>query len=153
MIRRPPRSTLFPYTTLFRSRVARRAATRVAGAGGPERRPTASARACRFGGTLQVRGAREARTGAEPAPPLPRTEPQRDVFSVIHLEQLDQSEVLHAVEQVTLHFLDRTHRRHVARDGARGRIRDGADDALDHRNEERPHREVIEAEAQEHAPA
>src|SRR3712207_7354857 len=26
MIRRPPRSTLFPYTTLFRSRVRRRAA-------------------------------------------------------------------------------------------------------------------------------
>src|SRR2546422_1860646 len=26
MIRRPPRSTLFPYTTLFRSRVARRCA-------------------------------------------------------------------------------------------------------------------------------
>src|SRR5258707_1414014 len=26
MIRRPPRSTLFPYTTLFRSRLARRAA-------------------------------------------------------------------------------------------------------------------------------
>src|SRR3989449_5951312 len=25
MIRRPPRSTLFPYTTLFRSRIARRA--------------------------------------------------------------------------------------------------------------------------------
>src|SRR5256885_13236261 len=28
MIRRPPRSTLFPYTTLFRSRVARPAAPR-----------------------------------------------------------------------------------------------------------------------------
>src|SRR5687768_18176120 len=28
MIRRPPRSTLFPYTTLFRSRHARRAAQR-----------------------------------------------------------------------------------------------------------------------------
>src|SRR2546430_3762119 len=28
MIRRPPRSTLFPYTTLFRSSVARRAAHR-----------------------------------------------------------------------------------------------------------------------------
>src|SRR3712207_6877934 len=27
MIRRPPRSTLFPYTTLFRSRVRRRTAT------------------------------------------------------------------------------------------------------------------------------
>src|SRR2546430_9787158 len=29
MIRRPPRSTLFPYTTLFRSRVAGRRRTRV----------------------------------------------------------------------------------------------------------------------------
>src|SRR5256884_5577269 len=28
MIRRPPRSTLFPYTTLFRSRAARRRAAR-----------------------------------------------------------------------------------------------------------------------------
>src|SRR5258705_661285 len=33
MIRRPPRSTLFPYTTLFRSVVARRLAAREAGAG------------------------------------------------------------------------------------------------------------------------
>src|SRR3712207_8706469 len=33
MIRRPPRSTLFPYTTLFRSRVARRAAAQAAPAG------------------------------------------------------------------------------------------------------------------------
>src|SRR2546430_6614883 len=32
MIRRPPRSTLFPYTTLFRSRTASRAAS-------PRRRP------------------------------------------------------------------------------------------------------------------
>src|SRR5256885_7671164 len=30
MIRRPPRSTLFPYTTLFRSRRARRASPRCA---------------------------------------------------------------------------------------------------------------------------
>src|SRR3989442_1231656 len=34
MIRRPPRSTLFPYTTLFRSRAQARG-----GAGGHERRP------------------------------------------------------------------------------------------------------------------
>src|SRR5260370_30120658 len=33
MIRRPPRSTLFPYTTLFRSRPARHAAGRRAGDG------------------------------------------------------------------------------------------------------------------------
>src|SRR3712207_9001441 len=31
MIRRPPRSTLFPYTTLFRSRLDRLAAVRVLG--------------------------------------------------------------------------------------------------------------------------
>src|SRR3712207_8861638 len=34
MIRRPPRSTLFPYTTLFRSVVARQGDARVALAGG-----------------------------------------------------------------------------------------------------------------------
>src|SRR5436305_10137122 len=34
MIRRPPRSTLFPYTTLFRSSGADRGAARVAGASG-----------------------------------------------------------------------------------------------------------------------
>src|SRR3712207_7027306 len=33
MIRRPPRSTLFPYTTLFRSRDQRRALRRDAGSG------------------------------------------------------------------------------------------------------------------------
>src|SRR3712207_8700151 len=36
MIRRPPRSTLFPYTTLFRSPAAR--GIRSAGAGRPDRR-------------------------------------------------------------------------------------------------------------------
>src|SRR3989454_4169227 len=43
MIRRPPRSTLFPYTTLFRSRCAARAARdrpeRFAGGGGAGDRP------------------------------------------------------------------------------------------------------------------
>src|SRR2546426_11490174 len=39
MIRRPPRSTLFPYTTLFRSLIAR-AATRRAGRGTACRAPT-----------------------------------------------------------------------------------------------------------------
>src|SRR5437016_9287887 len=34
MIRRPPRSTLFPYTTLFRSRCARRGPNRPRGSGG-----------------------------------------------------------------------------------------------------------------------
>src|SRR5256885_10900619 len=49
MIRRPPRSTLFPYTTLFRSRAARppaarrrrlRAHARAHGAAGPDRKST-----------------------------------------------------------------------------------------------------------------
>src|SRR5215216_7607881 len=42
MIRRPPRSTLFPYTTLFRSRARSRRAARAARAGG--RRPPRRAR-------------------------------------------------------------------------------------------------------------
>src|SRR5258708_18595826 len=40
MIRRPPRSTLFPYTTLFRSRVGDGAAARARLAPVPERRAT-----------------------------------------------------------------------------------------------------------------
>src|SRR5215216_7335169 len=53
MIRRPPRSTLFPYTTLFRSRTRRsRRAPRPRRRGGPPpgsrgRRPTAPGRAGR----------------------------------------------------------------------------------------------------------
>src|SRR5690606_41998393 len=43
-IRRPPRSTLFPYTTLFRSRRGRRAA-RVSGAVPAAARPAAAAAA------------------------------------------------------------------------------------------------------------
>src|SRR3989454_4700555 len=38
MIRRPPRSTLFPYTTLFRSRPAQRAVSAAARAGGLRQR-------------------------------------------------------------------------------------------------------------------
>src|SRR3989442_4530407 len=38
MIRRPPRSTLFPYTTLFRSRIPRGGARRVARRASPARR-------------------------------------------------------------------------------------------------------------------
>src|SRR2546425_5867149 len=47
MIRRPPRSTLFPYTTLFRSRPSRRRPDRRPSARGParsaEREPLAAA--------------------------------------------------------------------------------------------------------------
>src|SRR5260221_8282602 len=39
MIRRPPRSTLFPYTTLFRSRETLLAARRLVAAAIPEQRP------------------------------------------------------------------------------------------------------------------
>src|SRR5256885_6778281 len=55
MIRRPPRSTLFPYTTLFRSRGARRPGILAAGRG-PQRRdggaggPAGAARILRDGG-------------------------------------------------------------------------------------------------------
>src|SRR3712207_8758969 len=51
MIRRPPRSTLFPYTTLFRSRDrVRGAAARGGGAGGGRRRcEDLSHRGCRSG--------------------------------------------------------------------------------------------------------
>src|SRR5256885_4710461 len=38
MIRRPPRSTLFPYTTLFRSRGSALRDSRVVGLGSPRRR-------------------------------------------------------------------------------------------------------------------
>src|SRR2546422_7341345 len=39
MIRRPPRSTLFPYTTLFRSRVPAEAFRRITGEAGFPREP------------------------------------------------------------------------------------------------------------------
>src|SRR2546430_12573156 len=47
MIRRPPRSTLFPYTTLFRSHAKRRARGREGGGprAGVERRPRVANRA------------------------------------------------------------------------------------------------------------
>src|SRR5258708_14509484 len=47
MIRRPPRSTLFPYTTLFRSRAAQ---GRRAGDPAPHRRPRRDAAVRRAGG-------------------------------------------------------------------------------------------------------
>src|SRR2546422_7071771 len=59
MIRRPPRSTLFPYTTLFRSRAGRR---HLDVAAFP--RPLVAARSC---------GARAKRTRLESCP-IPRTE-------------------------------------------------------------------------------
>src|SRR3712207_7917671 len=58
MIRRPPRSTLFPYTTLFRSEVQRDpAAEPRSGGAGPRRGPRARMeRAQRSRGTAPGRG-------------------------------------------------------------------------------------------------
>src|SRR3712207_7102492 len=53
MIRRPPRSTLFPYTTLFRSRARRRVAR---ARGGGARRARDGRAAARGGGARGVRG-------------------------------------------------------------------------------------------------
>src|SRR3989449_5664794 len=74
MIRRPPRSTLFPYTTLFRSRAARpRAAPRAASPGSARRRRRAGSsgsqgRRGSNGGT----GRRRRWRGRRTPPPPPR---------------------------------------------------------------------------------
>src|SRR3712207_7240133 len=66
MIRRPPRSTLFPYTTLFRSRRAPRATGGTIAAGAPA---TAGRGACRCGrgGTGGPRTARRRARRRDPA--------------------------------------------------------------------------------------
>src|SRR2546425_3629982 len=71
MIRRPPRSTLFPYTTLFRSRLGRRGAAAAAAARGR--------RGARREGGLPRRGR------ARPAGALP---PHSDVRSEEHTSEL-----------------------------------------------------------------
>src|SRR5258705_9882789 len=53
MIRRPPRSTLFPYTTLFRSRCPWRRPWRESGAAPPHRRTAAAPIAPRSGQRLR----------------------------------------------------------------------------------------------------
>src|SRR5207244_8525827 len=68
---------------------------------------------------------------------------------VVHLHQLGDAEALHAVEEVALHLLDGRHLEHVARDVARRGVGDRADDALDDRDEERAHGEIVGAEAEE----
>src|SRR3712207_9122435 len=89
MIRRPPRSTLFPYTTLFRSHAARAApfpdreprgrlrrggaGLRGAAAGGgarPERLPRAGLRRLRGGGGREV-GRGHVRTPVTPISRMP----------------------------------------------------------------------------------
>src|SRR5215212_3587270 len=77
MIRRPPRSTLFPYTTLFRSRARWRAAPPAPARCGPARRsrpgtarPPAAPRAAAGASALGLRGDavhRVAAFGAVPA--------------------------------------------------------------------------------------
>src|SRR2546422_8552096 len=67
MIRRPPRSTLFPYTTLFRSARARHRARGPTGQrtdqrAGREIRPGAAERAGKFGVSADGRGAGEFRS-------------------------------------------------------------------------------------------
>src|SRR6266516_3873151 len=70
MIRRPPRSTLFPYTTLFRSRG--RAERRAVGRGGGGVGPLHAAQVPAFRALLPVPGAaprrRSGRRGREPPP-------------------------------------------------------------------------------------
>src|SRR5690349_22103022 len=64
MIRRPPRSTLFPYTTLFRSS-ARRAATGTPSARSPTRRaPGSPSRRSRSGRRAATRGTAGSRGAA-----------------------------------------------------------------------------------------
>src|SRR2546430_12477379 len=64
MIRRPPRSTLFPYTTLFRSQRDGRAVGRVATVPGGVRLDAAAARTADLGPRAEPAGpARRAREG------------------------------------------------------------------------------------------
>src|SRR5256884_9958756 len=72
MIRRPPRSTLFPYTTLFRSprpRVAARGPARSRGTGRRRGRYGTAARPDRCGNRCDGIGARYVGRGRAPAPP------------------------------------------------------------------------------------
>src|SRR3989441_9594312 len=87
MIRRPPRSTLFPYTTLFRSLVSERPA----GVGGPEGVAQASVDGADLGaGREQV-----AQAGVDPwAPPLERQRPAVACRERVG-QALHQLEVLH----------------------------------------------------------
>src|SRR2546422_4374002 len=63
MIRRPPRSTLFPYTTLFRSRSTPPSGQRRKHASGPRRRPvTVKRRNGRRGSARRIRSRSEEHT-------------------------------------------------------------------------------------------
>src|SRR3712207_7479863 len=79
MIRRPPRSTLFPYTTLFRSRCRDRA-----GGAGDE------ARAGDLRGGWLSRGRTGRRAGTRPSPPTAR----RVLRSEEHTSELQSRQYL-----------------------------------------------------------
>src|SRR2546422_6188263 len=64
MIRRPPRSTLFPYTTLFRSRGAFSVRPAVRGGGGGRPSPVGGARVRRVRGRVGPRAGRFSDDGA-----------------------------------------------------------------------------------------
>src|SRR5256885_7850418 len=66
MIRRPPRSTLFPYTTLFRSHRGERRERRVSVAGQRERRPLHRERRTRHPGHVSNDGGLSERMVAVP---------------------------------------------------------------------------------------
>src|SRR3712207_9260852 len=84
MIRRPPRSTLFPYTTLFRSGVEGQPLEREAGVSGFERlagdarRYPPELRPGLLPERLEIRGTRQRRSRAS-TPPLPRRGGMRQV--------------------------------------------------------------------------
>src|SRR5256885_16845529 len=86
MIRRPPRSTLFPYTTLFRSRHEKADESRLSGARGPAYEGVAGVLAAAAIGISRVAGVqgeviRRARPGAQQrerlAPVIAGGAPQR----------------------------------------------------------------------------
>src|SRR5258707_4418282 len=86
MIRRPPRSTLFPYTTLFRSGARRAAARRVQGAAG--RRPPEA-----LSGRMGRRGAGARAASVEPAALLGGLEPKA-LRSEEHTSELQSRQYL-----------------------------------------------------------
>src|SRR2546422_8555091 len=65
MIRRPPRSTLFPYTTLFRSTEQRIDSQVIVDAGPSGKRPTGRARALRTPAVFEVDGDQIAKRSEE----------------------------------------------------------------------------------------
>src|SRR3712207_8989847 len=85
MIRRPPRSTLFPYTTLFRSRAGRvaRAAAR-----GRRRRARGRGRTPRGGGAVSIL------VLFAPEPPSPRGPNSACIRSEEHTSELQSRQYL-----------------------------------------------------------